>query len=166
MSSTTQHAQYTFFPACSMDEICYPGPCGCCGFPLRRKRVVVARLLDVSGWRRVRHLLLRCRNEDCPRKGRVYGYNFVSESTVRCKKLVVEWMCAEPMQYWFILPTCGFTTAWLRQISRRIALQYTSFQSESHVHELEARRLGDIEVVPNKAANKIQRGWTLWRLVS
>ena len=139
-------------------------PCGFCGFPLKHKKCLSASILDVTGWRSVKHVILRCRNSDCDRREWQVGYNFFVPKRQKC--MIAEWTGAEPMQFWFTSVQCGFTTAYLRQLSRRVVLQHVSFESESRVHLLEAIAQGRAGVVPHKSKAKIFRGWILWRLVA
>lgn len=141
-----------------------PGPCGWCGFSLSRRRAISASVLDVNGWRAVQHVIRRCQNKECPRVGKEVGYNFFVKK--RCVNMIFEWQHSEPMEYFFISKKCGFTTAYLRQLSRRVVFQHVSFESESQVHALEALAQEQSDMVPAKAKAKILRGWLLWRLVS
>eukprot|EP00435_Cladocopium_sp_Y103_P009541 s3136_g2.t1 len=141
-----------------------PGPCGWCGFPLSRKCRVAASILDAGGWHVADHQIRRCRNRDCDRFGKEIGYNYVVEK--RGGSMILEWEGDLPMKYFFISRNCGFTTAYLRQLSRRVAFQHVSFENEARVHELEAMAQGQQQIVPYKAKQKIFRAWVLWRLVS
>ena len=107
-----------------MEEVACPEPCCFCGFPLQRKRSITATVLDVTGWRPVHHVVQRCGNRDCPRWRREVGYNFCQEGTMRCRKWFFEWSGATPMAFWFISGQCGVTVKYLRQLSRRLALQH------------------------------------------
>lgn len=147
-----------------MERLQSPGPCTSCGFPLRRKKCVQASILDVTGWRSVNHVILRCRNAACDRREWQVGHNFYVPK--RQRTMMVEWTGAQPMQFWFTSAQLGFTTAYLRQLSRRVALQHVSFESESRVHLLEAMAQGNADVVPANSKAKIFRGWILWRLVA
>ena len=44
------------------------------------KRSVEASVLDVDGWRKVRHTLLRCRRLGCSRRESTVWYNFYKVS--------------------------------------------------------------------------------------
>ena len=148
-----------------MEEVACPEPCCFCGFPLQRKRSITATVLDVTGWRPVHHVVQRCGNRDCPRWRREVGYNFCQEGTMRCRRWFFQWSGATPMAFWFISGQCGFTVKYLRQLSRRLALQHLSFESEARVHCEEAHLDGLADMIPAKAPQKIMRGWILWRLV-
>lgn len=80
--------------------------------------------------------------------------------------MILEWTGTQPMQFWFASDPLGVTTAYLRQLSRRVVLQHVSFESESRVRLLEAMAQGNADVVPPNSNAKIFRGWILWPLVA
>ena len=77
-----------------------------------------------------------------------------------------KWRDETPMKFFFINVRCGATTAWLRQFSRRVTFQYTSFESEAKIHLLDAISRGVADIVPQNARMQLLRLWMLWRLVA
>ena len=145
-----------------MEEIRYDGACSVCGRKLSKKETVIASVLDVCGWLQVKHDIMRCRNFECSLNCAAVAYNFVCSGS----EYVFSWGQEECMQYFFLTYAFGVSIRWLRQFSRRLIFQWSSFAGEAKVHFLEAVGLGKSDIVPDKAKLKLLRAWMLWRLVT
>lgn len=142
-------------------------PAGCC--PTCSKKMLahsaeatLASVLSPLGWRQVQHTPLRCRNSRCERQGKLVWYNFLSSS----EAALWHWPPSDQvMEYFFIRPSWGVTTSWLRQMSRRLVHHFASFRGEAAVHLAEAAERAASDIVPDKSHLKILKAWLLWRLV-
>lgn len=148
-----------------MEELQYPGPCPACGedmhpFP---GKAYVASILDVDGWRQVKHTPLRCRRKACAQKDREVFHNYTAKG-----KTTREWVWpAEATMHFFFVAGCwGVSVRWLRQMSRRLVVHYASFRGEAKVHAAAARDEGLTNIVPDKVHMKLFRSWFLWRLAT
>ena len=143
--------------------VMYPGPqCPCCHGNLTPfGRNVVARVLRPTGWDRVVHQPVRCRNPRCERVDKYIWHNYVAMGG---RSRLWTWP-DEELEYFFVCASWGVTTAWLRQMSQRIVHHFASFAGEAAVHKEEARRNGHLTAVPPKAAKKLLHAWLFWRLV-
>ena len=123
--------------------------------------IVQAVVLDVGGWVPVTHIPLRCRRQ-CAWADKHIWHNFVS---MESNKLIFQWPVTEEMEYVFLMPQRGGTTAWLRQFSQRLLHHFASCRGEAAVHLEAARRSGNVHLVPNHSHIKLQVAWCMWRLV-
>lgn len=140
-----------------------PSRCADCGCSLATYRTVQATVLDVSGWRAIRHRLMICWRLTCSRYRVVVGYNFITGSAYGRRHMFEHH--GEAMKYFFISLRVAVTVEWLRQFSRRILFHYASFEGEAKVHRLEALVQRNLEDVPKNSKRLILRAWFLWRLV-
>ena len=144
-----------------MEDIRCSARCGACDGVLTVKRSVEASVLDVAGWRKVRHTLLRCRRLGCGRRECTVGYNFynVSNTDGGQEQYMFDWRDENQMKFFFMNVSCGATTGWLRQFSRRVTFQHTSFDSEAKIHLLDAVSRGVPDIVPKHARKQLLRLW-------
>lgn len=112
----------------------YPhSDCPACGCELHpyAQEVVTAAVLDVSGWKTMFHEPLRCRHSTCALRRKRIWHNFIA-MTASAHEWV--WPSGRNMQCFFLCSGLGVTTAWLRQMSRRLVHHYASFSGEAAVH--------------------------------
>ena len=98
-----------------MEDIRCSARCGACDGVLTVKRSVEASVLDVAGWRKVRHTLLRCRRLGCGRRECTVGYNFynVSNTDGDREQYMFDWRDENQMKFFFMNVSCGATMGWL-----------------------------------------------------
>ena len=137
--------------------------CPCCAALLspRPDKARVSRVLHTTGWAAYNHVPVRCRNvSQCVLANKYVWYNYVTD----CEHLHRwTWPQDEELQFFFLSNAWGVTTAWLRQMSQRLAHHYASFTGEAAVHDFEARRAG--QSTPDEAKTKLFHAWLLWRYV-
>ena len=131
-------------------------------FPFKQE-AVRARVLDCGGWTWQVHMPLRCRNvEGCAWQGKRIWHNYIA---VGKTQHTWAWPVDKEMKVFFLWSDWGVTTAWLRQMSRRMVHHFASFRGEAAVHVAEAKFSGDPSVVPPKSSLKLMRAWIVWRAV-
>ena len=131
-------------------------------FPFKQE-AIKAKVLDCSGWTWQTHVPLRCRNlEGCAWQGKRVWHNYVAVS--RAQHTWV-WPADQEMKVFYLWNDWGVTTAWLRQMSRRLVHHFASFHGEAAVHAAEAKFSGELAAVPPKAPLKLMRAWIVWRAV-
>ena len=123
---------------------------------------MLASVLDVGGWRQLWRTPRRCKRGSCPSKRRRLWHNYWASG--RPQSRLWFWPAEQEMQYFFVAGRWGATSAWLRQMSRRIVWQYASFTGEAEVHAAEAALQEKTRLVPSKSHLKLSQAWILWRL--
>jgi hypothetical protein len=138
-----------------------PGACGgeCSLLP---KEGITSSVLDVGGWKCIRHIPRRCRRQVCKYKDKRFWYNYVTDSE---HGHVWFWDPMHELKYFFTCNTWGVSAAWLRQFTERAALQHVTFVGEAEVHLQAAIRDGIVNIVPDKARLKMHKAWFYWRVV-
>lgn len=120
-----------------------------------------ATVLDAGGWVKMLHVPVRCRrNKYCAWHGQRVWHNFAALSKGQHEWA---WPHDEEMHVFFMWQGWGVTTAWLRQMSRRLVHHFASFCGEAAVHAGEASYLDDITPPPARADLKLMRAWVVWR---
>ena len=120
-----------------------------------------AIVLDVGGWVKMLHVPVRCRrNRSCVWHSKRIWHNFAAVSKVQHEWA---WPADEKMAVFFMWQGWGVTTAWLRQMSRRLVHHFASFSGEAAVHASEATHLGDVAPPPFRADLKLMQAWIVWR---
>lgn len=125
-------------------------------------KALTASVLDVTGWKQLRHVPLRCRNKDCVYVNKRVWYNYI---VLDSRTHMWMWEPADEMFFFFTHNHWGVSTAWLRQHTQRMHYQYASFASEAKIHTRGARRAGIESGIPSRPDLKIKVAWFLWRVV-
>ena len=124
---------------------------------------VTAAVLDTGGWKQMLHIPVRCRDTGaCPWGGKRIWHNFISESKT---EHFWTWPTEQELGVFFLWSDWGVTTAWLRQMARRVVHHFASFAGEAAVHRAEAAFTGSAGMVPAKAGAKLFRAWIVWRAI-
>jgi hypothetical protein len=150
----------------ALQELFYQGAvCQECGGTLHADRghAVVAQVLDVPGWKDCLHVPFRCRRGACRLSGKRVWHNFVSEAHDVHSWC---WPDGKELKHFFITTSWGVSTAWLRQHTQRLTLQFASFVSEAEVHDAELERASADRRAPHRADLKLKQAWLMWRLVA
>lgn len=147
-----------------MQEVSYPGVCPACGEEVAQKpdEAVKGLVLDVGGWVEVWHVPKRCRRGECNLAEKRIFHNYVADG--KTDHLWI-WPNGKKLPYFFLYARWGVSAAWLRQMSRRLVTHFASFRGEAKTHRAEAKDMGLLHCIPDKAHLKLFRAWLVWRLI-
>ena len=136
-----------------------------CGAPLRDGTGLLARVLMLDRWHILTHMPKYCAKHLCARHNTSQWCN-ITVCVVNSKKETHwHWPGTSELEYFFVSPELGCSTAWLRQFHARQHLQFASSRGEADVFVIAALREGAVDAIPKDARSVIQRLWMAWRLM-
>ena len=118
-------------------------------------------VLGTKRWKQRWHMPVCCQRQQCPLARKRNWHNYVAHS--RTEHLWA-WPANQKLHAFFLWSDWRVTTAWLRQISKRLVSHFASFEGEAPVHKAEAALFGGEDISHTQNWKRIFRAWIVWRV--